>query len=121
MDQKGFFYTPTVLTNLNADCKIMNDEPFGPLAPIISFNDVDEVIAKANSLPYGLTSYLFTNNLQHSVKVSNGIEAGMVHINSLGSVLPEAPFGGVKDSGMGSEGGQETFDGYLVTKLITQA
>ncbi|HZJ97446.1 MAG: NAD-dependent succinate-semialdehyde dehydrogenase [Alcaligenaceae bacterium] len=121
LDQKGFFYTPTVLTNLNADCKIMNDEPFGPLAPIISFNDVDEVIAKANSLPYGLTSYLFTNNLQHSVKVSNGIEAGMVHINSLGSVLPEAPFGGVKDSGMGSEGGQETFDGYLVTKLITQA
>jgi succinate-semialdehyde dehydrogenase/glutarate-semialdehyde dehydrogenase len=119
--QKGFFYTPTVLTNLSDDCKIMNEEPFGPLAPVTSFSDVDEVIAKANSLPYGLTSYVFTNNLQHSVKVSNGLEAGMVHINSLGSVLPEAPFGGVKDSGMGSEGGQETFDGYLVTKLITQA
>ena len=119
--QQGFFYLPTVLTNLNSDCKIMNEEPFGPLAPIISFSDIDEVIAKANSLPYGLTSYVFTNNLQHSVKVSNSLEAGMVHINSLGSVLPEAPFGGIKDSGMGREGGQETFDGYLVTKLITQA
>lgn len=121
LDQQGFFYTPTVLTNLNANCKIMNEEPFGPLAPVISFGDIDEVIAKANSLPYGLTSYVFTNNLQTSVKLSNDIEAGMVHINSLGSVLPEAPFGGIKDSGMGSEGGQETFDGYLVSKLITQA
>lgn len=119
--QKGFFYVPTVLSNLNPKCKIMNDEPFGPIAPVMRFSDTDEVIAQANSLPYGLTSYVFTNNLQQSVQVSNGIEAGMVHINSLGSVLPEAPFGGIKDSGMGSEGGQETFDGYLVTKLITQA
>lgn len=121
LDQKGFFYAPTVLTNLSTDSKIMTEEPFGPLAPVTSFSDIDEVIARANSLPYGLTSYVFTNNLQYSVKVSNSLEAGMVHINSLGSVLPEAPFGGVKDSGMGSEGGQETFDGYLVTKLITQA
>ncbi|NLJ50821.1 MAG: aldehyde dehydrogenase family protein, partial [Alcaligenaceae bacterium] len=107
--------------NINSDCKIMNEEPFGPLAPIMPFNDLDEAIAEANRLPYGLTSYVFTNNLQASVRLSNELEAGMVHINNPGSVLPEAPFGGIKDSGMGSEGGQETFDGYLVTKLITQS
>lgn len=121
LDQKGFFYQPTVMTNINSDCKIMNEEPFGPLAPIMPFNDLDEAIAEANRLPYGLTSYVFTNNLQASVRLSNELEAGMVHINNPGSVLPEAPFGGIKDSGMGSEGGQETFDGYLVTKLITQS
>lgn len=120
LDREGFFYMPTVLTNVNYDCKIMNDEPFGPVAPVTSFSDLDEVIAEANRLPYGLASYVFTNNLNASVQLSNGIEAGMVHINNLGSALPEAPFGGVKDSGMGSEGGQETFDAYLVTKLITQ-
>lgn len=121
LEQQGFFYLPTVLSNLSYDCKIMNEEPFGPLAPVNRFSDLDEVIAEANRLPYGLASYVFTNNLQASVKLSNSIEAGMVHINHLGSAMPEAPFGGVKDSGIGSEGGQETFDGYLVTKLITQA
>lgn len=121
LDRAGFFYPPTVLTGVNHDCKIMNDEPFGPLAPVMAFSDLDEVIAEANRLPYGLAAYAFTNNLQASVKLSNEIEAGMVHINHLGSALPEAPFGGIKDSGMGSEGGQETFNGYLVTKLITQA
>ena len=120
LDCEGFFYLPTVLTNVNYDCKIMCDEPFGPVAPVTPFSDLDEVIAEANRLPYGLASYVFTNNLSASVKLSNSIEAGMVHINNLGSSLPEAPFGGIKDSGMGSEGGQETFDAYLVTKLITQ-
>ncbi|MDO5666753.1 MAG: NAD-dependent succinate-semialdehyde dehydrogenase [Alcaligenaceae bacterium] len=120
LDQEGFFYLPTVLSNVNYDCKIMNEEPFGPVAPVNRFSDLDEVIAEANRLPYGLAAYAFTNNLQASVKLSNSIEAGMVHINHLGSAMPEAPFGGVKDSGIGSEGGQETFDGYLVTKLITQ-
>lgn len=120
-DREGFFYLPTVLTNVNHDCKIMNEEPFGPVAPVSTFSDLDEVIAEANRLPYGLASYVFTNNLQASVRLSNEIEAGMVHINHLGSAMPEAPFGGIKDSGIGSEGGQETFNGYLVTKLITQA
>lgn len=121
LDSAGYFYAPTVLTQVNQQMKVMNEEPFGPVAPVLAFDTIEEVLEEANRLPYGLSSYIFTNNLQDSVRLSNGIEAGMVHINNLGSVLPEAPFGGIKDSGMGSEGGLETFDGYLVTKLITQA
>jgi len=78
------------------------------------------VIKRANSLPFGLSSYVFTTSLQTATKASNEIEAGMVNINHFGVALPETPFGGVKDSGIGSEGGTETFDGYLVTKFITQ-
>lgn len=121
LQREGFFYAPTVLTNTHHACKIMNEEPFGPVATVTAFSELDEAIAEANRLPYGLAAYAFTNNLQASVKLSNDIEAGMVHLNHLGSALPEAPFGGIKDSGIGSEGGQETFNAYLVTKLITQA
>jgi succinate-semialdehyde dehydrogenase/glutarate-semialdehyde dehydrogenase len=88
-------------------------------APVVPFSDTDEVIRRANSLPFGLSSYVFTNSLQTATKVSNSIEAGMVNINHFGSALPETPFGGIKDSGIGSEGGTETFDGYLVTKFVT--
>ena len=83
------------------------------------FTDTDDVIRRANSLPYGLSSYVFTNSLQTATQVSNGLEAGMVNINYFGSALPETPFGGIKESGIGSEGGSETFDGYLVTKFVT--
>jgi len=89
------------------------------VAPVVRFTDTDEVLARANSLPFGLSSYVFTNSLQTATKVSNGLEAGMVNINHFGSALAETPFGGIKDSGIGSEGGLETFDGYLVTKFIT--
>jgi succinate-semialdehyde dehydrogenase/glutarate-semialdehyde dehydrogenase len=116
---KGFFFPPTVITGLKDDAMLMNEEPFGPIAPVVPFNDIDEVIARANSLPFGLSSYVFTNSLQTATKVSNSIEAGMVNINHFGSALPETPFGGIKDSGIGSEGGAETFDGYLVTKFVT--
>ena len=116
---KGFFFPPTVITGLKDDALVMNEEPFGPIAPVVPFNDIDEVIARANSLPFGLSSYVFTNSLQTATKVSNSIEAGMVNINHFGSALPETPFGGIKDSGIGSEGGAETFDGYLVTKFVT--
>jgi succinate-semialdehyde dehydrogenase/glutarate-semialdehyde dehydrogenase len=78
------------------------------------------VLRRANSLPFGLASYVFTNSLKTANLVSNGLEAGMVNINHFGMALAETPFGGIKDSGIGSEGGQETFDGYLVTKFITQ-
>ena len=97
----------------------MTQEPFGPIAPIVAFDDPDTVIKKANSLPFGLSSYVFTNSLQTATKVSNALEVGMVNINHFGSALPETPFGGIKDSGIGSEGGSETFDGYLVTKFVT--
>jgi succinate-semialdehyde dehydrogenase/glutarate-semialdehyde dehydrogenase len=119
MDGDGFFFQPTVITDLPDDSMLMTQEPFGPLAPIVSFEDPELVVKKANSLPFGLSSYVFTNSLQTATKMSNAIEAGMVNINHFGSALPETPFGGVKESGIGSEGGSETFDGYLVTKFVT--
>lgn len=119
LDLKGHFFSPTVVTDLPEDSMLMTEEPFGPIAPIVRFTDTDDVIRRANSLPFGLSSYVFTNSLQTATKVSNGIEAGMININHFGSALPETPFGGIKDSGIGSEGGMETFDGYLVTKFVT--
>jgi len=116
----GNFWAPTVLTGLAADSKLMTTEPFGPVAPCVPFKDLDEVIARANSLPYGLSSYAFTTNTKNALKISNGIQAGIVNINHFGQALAETPFGGIKDSGIGSEGGSETFDGYLVTKFVTQ-
>lgn len=118
---KGFFFAPTVITDLADDALLMVDEPFGPLAPVTRFKDTEEVLRRANSLPFGLASYVFTNSLKTAHAVSSGLEAGMVTINHFGLGLAETPFGGIKDSGYGSEGGEETFDGYLVTKFITQA
>lgn len=119
LDRKGFFFAPTVVTELPDNAMLMTEEPFGPVAPVVRFKDTDEVLRRANSLPFGLSSYVFTNSLKTATKVSNGLEAGMVNINHFGSALAETPFGGIKDSGIGSEGGTETFEGYLVTKFIT--
>jgi succinate-semialdehyde dehydrogenase / glutarate-semialdehyde dehydrogenase len=119
LDGNGYFFAPTVIAGLPYDSMLMTQEPFGPVAPVVAFDDPQEVIRKANSLPFGLSSYVFTNSLQTATKVSNALEAGMVNINHFGSALPETPFGGVKESGIGSEGGSETFDGYLVTKFVT--
>lgn len=115
----GYFFAPTIITDIPDNARLMTEEPFGPIAPVTRFKTLDEVVARANSLPFGLSSYVFTNSLQTATKVSNELEAGMVNINHFGSALPETPFGGVKDSGIGSEGGTETFDGYLVTKFVT--
>ena len=117
---QGHFYSPTVIADVPDDARLMCEEPFGPVAPIARFKDVDEVLQRANSVPFGLASYVFTNHIQTATRLSNGLEAGMVNINHFGMAHPELPFGGVKDSGYGSEGGSETFDGYLVTKMITQ-
>jgi len=116
----GNFFAPTVLTGVPDDSMVMTTEPFGPIAPCVPFNDLDEVLRRANSLPYGLSSYVFTSSTRNALAVQNGLEAGMVNINHFGQALAESPFGGVKDSGIGSEGGTETFDGYLVTKFVTQ-
>jgi succinate-semialdehyde dehydrogenase / glutarate-semialdehyde dehydrogenase len=115
----GFFFQPTVVTGLPADAKLMTEEPFGPVAPLAPFTDPEDVVRRANSLPYGLSSYVFTESLKTATFVANALEAGMVNINHFGSALAETPFGGVKESGIGSEGGTETFDGYLVTKYVT--
>ncbi|WP_296559591.1 NAD-dependent succinate-semialdehyde dehydrogenase [Pigmentiphaga sp.] len=120
MGEKGNFFSPAVVTDIPDDSKLMTEEPFGPIAPVTRFKTTEEVLKRANSLPFGLASYVFTNSLKTATAVSNGLEAGMVNINHFGVALAETPFGGVKDSGIGSEGGVETFDGYLVTKFITQ-
>jgi succinate-semialdehyde dehydrogenase/glutarate-semialdehyde dehydrogenase len=116
----GNYFSPTVVTELPDDAKLMLEEPFGPIAPVTRFKTMEEALTRANSLPFGLAAYAFTNSLRTATAVSNGLEAGIVNINHFGAALPETPFGGVKDSGIGSEGGTETFDGYLVTKYITQ-
>ena len=121
LPRPGNFFPPTVITGLPDDAKLMTEEPFGPVAPITPFNDVDEVLKRANALPFGLASYVFTGSLQTAHKVETHLEAGMVNVNHFGMALAETPFGGVKDSGIGSEGGTETFDGYLVTKFISEA
>ncbi|MGZ5114868.1 MAG: NAD-dependent succinate-semialdehyde dehydrogenase [Burkholderiales bacterium] len=119
LKSSGFFFPPTVVTGLPDNAKLMTDEPFGPIAPLVPFTDPEDVIRRANSLPYGLSSYVFTESLKTATHAANALEAGMVNINHFGSALSETPFGGVKDSGIGSEGGTETFDGYLVTKFVT--
>jgi succinate-semialdehyde dehydrogenase / glutarate-semialdehyde dehydrogenase len=117
---KGNFFEPTVMTQVSDDSMVMTLEPFGPVAPIVSFKTLEEVLPRANSLPYGLAAYAFTNSTQTAQNVANGLESGMVTINHFGMALAETPFGGIKDSGYGSEGGVESFDGYLVTKFVTQ-
>jgi succinate-semialdehyde dehydrogenase/glutarate-semialdehyde dehydrogenase len=116
----GNFFSPTIITGLPDQAKLMTEEPFGPIAPLTPFTDPEDAIRRANSLPYGLAAYVFTESLKTSTNVANSLESGMININHFGMALSETPFGGVKDSGIGSEGGAETFDGYLVTKFVTQ-
>ena len=116
----GNFFAPTVIADLPDNSRLLNEEPFGPVAGMIRFKTIDEVLKRANSLPYGLASYAFTGSNRNAHALSTGLAAGMVSINHLGLALAETPFGGINDSGMGSEGGIETFDGYLNTKFVSQ-
>jgi succinate-semialdehyde dehydrogenase/glutarate-semialdehyde dehydrogenase len=118
---KGAFFEPTVLSDLNPGMRIMNEEPFGPVALVMPFATFDEAVAEANRLPYGLAAYAFTRSLKTATELGAEIETGMLTTNHLGLALPEVPFGGVKDSGYGSEGGSEALEAYLVTKFISQA
>jgi succinate-semialdehyde dehydrogenase/glutarate-semialdehyde dehydrogenase len=117
----GHFFAPTIITDIADGSRLMTEEPFGPVVPVVRFKTIDEALARANALPYGLAAYAFTGSMATAERVSSRLEAGMVAINHFGLALPETPLGGVKDSGMGSEGGSETFDGYLATKFISQA
>jgi len=117
---QGFFYEPTVITDVPDDSKIMTQEPFGPLAPIVTFKTFDEVVQRANSLPFGLAAYAFTTSNTTAAAIGDAIESGMVGVNSIAVSTPETPFGGVKESGHGSEGGIEGLGAYLVTKFISQ-
>jgi succinate-semialdehyde dehydrogenase/glutarate-semialdehyde dehydrogenase len=118
---KGNFFEPTVITDVPKDARVMNEEPFGPLAVISPFSSFDEVVTEANRLPYGLASYAYTRSAKTANAIAAAVESGMISINHHGLALPEVPFGGVKDSGYGSEGGLEAIENYLNTKFVTQA
>ena len=118
---KGFFFEPTVVTRVPTKARIMNEEPFGPLAIINPFDDYEEAVVEANRLDYGLAAYAYTKSAQTSARLGEAVESGMVTINHLGLGLPEIPFGGVKDSGYGSEGGAEALEAFFNTKLVTQS
>ncbi len=117
----GNFFEPTVVTELPHDAKAMNEEPFGPLAVINPFRTFEEAVTESNRLSYGLASYAFTRSAKTATAIAAEVEAGMMAINHLGLALPETPFGGVKDSGYGTEGGADALEAYLNTKFVTQA
>lgn len=119
MPGNGYFFPPTVFSDVPESARIMNDEPFGPVVPIASFETIDEALQKANRLPFGLAAYVMTRSLSRANIMSEGIEAGMVCINHFTVSTPSSPFGGVKESGYGSEGGVEGLDAYLVVKSVT--
>ncbi|PLZ03911.1 NAD-dependent succinate-semialdehyde dehydrogenase [Burkholderia sp. WAC0059] len=118
--REGYFFAPTILADVPLSARILNEEPFGPVVPVSRFSGYDEAIAEANRLPYGLAAYAYTRSSATASALSDDIESGMVSINHHGLALPETPFGGVKDSGYGSEGGSEAMEGYLVTKFVTE-
>nr|WP_309402272.1 NAD-dependent succinate-semialdehyde dehydrogenase [Aminobacter niigataensis]WMD00215.1 NAD-dependent succinate-semialdehyde dehydrogenase [Aminobacter niigataensis] len=117
----GNFFEPTVLSNVPKHARIMNEEPFGPVAVFSPFSTLDEVVDEANRLPFGLASYAFSGSADTVQQIGLRIEAGMTTINHAGLALPEVPFGGIKDSGHGTEGGSEAINAYLHTKFVTQS
>jgi len=121
LGDKGYFFAPTVLANVPDDARVMHEEPFGPLAIINPVASLDEGIDKANSVPFGLAAYGFTNRADYVDRMVEGIEAGNVSINTLEASLPETPFGGVKSSGYGREGGIEGLHNYMIVKNLSHS
>ncbi len=115
----GFFYPITVLADMPSDCRVLHEEPFGPLLLIQRFSDLDEAIAMANSLPFGLAAYAFTDSASNADRLMDGLECGNLSINHFVASLAETPFGGVKDSGYGREGGVEGLQSYTVVKNVS--
>jgi succinate-semialdehyde dehydrogenase/glutarate-semialdehyde dehydrogenase len=114
----GYFYEPTVLTGVPADARMAGEEIFGPVAPLTPFATEAEVVAAANDTPYGLVAYVYTNDLRRALRVGEAIETGMVGLNQGVVSNPAAPFGGVKESGLGREGGSVGIDEFLEVKYI---
>src|SRR6202046_834785 len=117
---KGYFFEPTVVTDVSKSARAMNEEPFGPLALISSFSKFDDAAEEANRLPFGLASYAFTKSAKTATAIGAAVDAGMMSINHFALALPETPFGGGREYGYGAEGGTEGIDAYLSTKFITQ-
>jgi len=120
-NDRGFFFEPTVIANPSPDSRLMTAEPFGPVAGIVPYDDIADAVRIANSLRYGLAAYAFTSDLDESHYLGQSLRAGMVAINHLAVGSPETPFGGIGDSGFGSESGSEGYLGYTETKLVTVA
>jgi succinate-semialdehyde dehydrogenase / glutarate-semialdehyde dehydrogenase len=116
----GYFWQPTVLSDVTNESRIMNVEPFGPVAAMVRFKKFDDVVEQANRLPYGLASYAFTGSAANATAIGDALESGLVGVNTFGVTVAETPFGGVKESGYGSEGGSEGLDAYLQVKFISQ-
>jgi succinate-semialdehyde dehydrogenase/glutarate-semialdehyde dehydrogenase len=117
---EGFFFEPTVLADVPMNARVMHEEPFGPIAILMPFDGLADGLAEANRLPYGLSAYAFTSNARTAIDVADGLEAGMIGINQYRIVATELPFGGMKESGHGSEGGIEGIEHYLTHKFISQ-
>jgi succinate-semialdehyde dehydrogenase/glutarate-semialdehyde dehydrogenase len=115
----GYFFAPTVVTNVTSKMRAMNEEPFGPVAWVRSYSEFDEAVDEANRLPFGLGSYAWTSSAATARKLAQAVQAGMLTINHNGLGLPETPYGGIKDSGYGYEGGSEALEGYLNTRFVT--
>lgn len=121
LGDRGYFFQPTVLTNVPDDARVMQEEPFGPLAVLNPAGSLDEAIERANAVPYGLAAYGFTNRADYADRMVEGVEAGNLSINTLEASLPETPFGGVKSSGYGREGGTEGLHNYMIVKNVSHA
>lgn len=118
---KGYFFEPTILTNLAADSKILHDEPFAPIASILPFSNLEDVMQQANSVEYGLAAYAFTDSVARVSYITEAFEAGWIGINNFTPALADAPISGVKNSGIGYEGGPEGLDAYIHTRFVSQS
>ena len=121
VDGAGYFYAPTVLAGVGEDASLMREEIFGPVAPVVGFDDEEEAIAAANDTEYGLVSYVYTSDLKRAFRVCERLETGMIGLNQGMVSNPAAPFGGVKASGFGREGGAEGIEEYLEVKYVAMA
>jgi len=120
IDRPGYFFEPTVLADVPMSARIMHEEPFGPIAVLCPFDALEDGLAEANRLPYALSAYAFTRDARTAIDVGDGLEAGMIGINQYRIIATELPFGGMKESGHGSEGGREGIGHYLTNKFISQ-
>jgi succinate-semialdehyde dehydrogenase/glutarate-semialdehyde dehydrogenase len=117
--ERGYYFEPTVLDGINRDMKIMNEEPFSPILPLSDYRELDEVIAEANNTSYGLAAYVVTRDLPTAIRVWEGLEYGIIGVNDFTPATPQCPFGGMKESGFGREGGREGLEAYLETKYVS--
>jgi succinate-semialdehyde dehydrogenase/glutarate-semialdehyde dehydrogenase len=119
--RRGYYYEPTVLTDISPEMRLTCEETFGPIMPLMYFDNVDEAIAAANHATYGLASYVLTNDLRTAIRMAEGLEYGIIGINDTVPATAQCPFGGMKESGIGREGGHEGLECYLETKYVSIA